>query len=479
MKTYRMFIGGEWVDALSGATFEDFNPYTGEVYAKVPKGDAGDADRVMAAAAAARIPYAATPPLLRSQILQRAAETLEASRQEFAEVMIAESGSTFGKAMFEISQTVDLLMTAGADSKRILGETFHNDPTKLSMTMRKPRGTVVAISPWNFPLILSMYKVAYSLATGNTVVLKPASETPVIGLKIGELFEKAGLPAGALNVITGPGSVLGEALVGDDRCSFVAFTGETQTGRKVAQKAAAGLKEYTLELGGKNPVIVLADADIEYAVKSVAFGAFLHQGEVCLSTDRVIVEKAIVEEFSQKLAAFAANLPVGDPSLPGTFIGPIINDEQLRKIDSHVKDAVAKGARLLTGGTYQGRLYRPTVLAGVTPSMQIYHEETFGPVTSIFAANDEKEALAIANDTRYGLSAGIVTKDLQKAIFLAEGLEAGMVHVNDGTVDADACCPFGGSKGSGHGREGGRYSVEHLTEVKWLTIQKGERSLPF
>ena len=356
MKTYRMFIGGEWVDALSGATFEDLNPYTGEVYAKVPKGDASDADRVMAAAAAARKPYAATPPLLRSQILQRAAEILEASRQEFADVLIAEGGSTFGKAMFEISQTADLLVTAGADSKRILGETFHNDPTKLSMTMRKPRGTVVAISPWNFPLILSMYKVAYSLATGNTVVLKPASETPVIGLKIGELFERAGLPAGALNVITGPGSVLGDALIGDDRCSFVAFTGETQTGRKIAQKAAARLTEYTLELGGKNPVIVLADADIEYAVKSVAFSAFLHQGEVCLSTDRVIVEKAIVEEFSQKLAALAANLPVGDPSLPGTFIGPVINDEQVRKIDRHVKDAVAKGARLLTGGTYQGRL---------------------------------------------------------------------------------------------------------------------------
>ncbi len=479
MKTYRMFSGGEWVDALSGATFEDLNPYTGEVYAKVPKGDASDADRAMAAAAAARIPYAATPPLQRSQILQRAAEILEASRQEFADVLIAEGGSTFGKAMFEISQTADLLVTAGADSKRILGETFHNDPAKLSMTMRKPRGTVVAISPWNFPLILSMYKVAYSLATGNTVVLKPASETPVIGLKIGELFERAGLPAGALNVITGPGSVLGDALIGDDRCSFVAFTGETQTGRKIAQKAAARLTEYTLELGGKNPIIVLADANIEYAVKSAAFSAFLHQGEVCLSTDRVIVEKAIVEEFSQKLAALAANLPVGDPSLPGTFIGPVINDEQVRKIDSHVKDAVAKGARLLTGGTYQGRLYRPTVLAGITPSMKIYHEETFGPVTSIFDATDEKEALAIANDTSYGLSAGIITKDLQKAIFLAEGLEAGMVHINDGTIDADSCCPFGGSKGSGHGREGGRYSMEHLTEVKWLTIQKGERALPF
>lgn len=479
MKNYQMFIGGKWVDAISGATFDDLNPYTGEVYARVAKGDAKDADRVMAAAYAARRQWADTPPLVRSQTLYKAAQLLEANRQEFADVLIAEGGGTFGKVMFEISQTVDLLETAAADSKRILGKTYHNDPTKLSMTLRRPRGTVVAISPWNFPLILSMYKVAYSIATGNTVVLKPASETPVIGTKIGELFEKAGLPPGVLNVITGPGSVLGDALIDDDRCSFVAITGETVTGRHVAMRAAAKLKEYTLELGGKNPLIILADADMEYAVKSAAFSAFLHQGEICMSVDRVIVEKSIVEEFSRNLAELAAHLPVGDPSLPTTFIGPIISDNQVQSIDAHVKDAVAKGAKLLTGGTYEGRLYKPTVLTNITPDMRIYYEETFGPVASIIPVNDEKEALAVANDTTYGLSAGIVTKDLEKAIFLAEGLEAGMVHVNDGSIDADACCPFGGCKASGQGREGGDYSVNELTEVKWVTIQKTKRMLPF
>ena len=479
MKNYQMFIGGQWVNALSGATFDDLNPYTGELYAKVARGDVKDADRVMAAAYAARKEWAATPPLARAQILNKAAQILEAGRQEFADVLIQEGGSAFGKAMFEISQTVDLIETAAADGKRILGETFHNDPGKLSMTIRRPRGTVVAISPWNFPLVLSMYKVAYALATGNTVVLKPASETPVIGLKIGELFEKAGLPAGALNVITGPGSILGDALIDDDRCSFVAITGETVTGRHVAQKAAAKLKEYTLELGGKNPVIILADADMEYAVKSTIFSAFLHQGEVCMSTDRVIVEKSIVEEFSKQLAGFASHLPVGDPALPTTFIGPVISDSQIQKIDAHVKDAVAKGAKLLTGGTYEGRLYQPTVLTNITRDMKIYYEETFGPITSIIPANDEKEALEIANDTTYGLSAGVITKDLEKAIFLAEGLEAGMVHVNDGSIDADACCPFGGCKTSGRGREGGQYSIEEMTEVKWITIQKRGRMLPF
>lgn len=479
METCKMLIDGQWVDASSGETFDDLNPYTGELYAKVPKGDARDADRSMTAAYAARQAWAATPAIARAQILSKASQILEANRQEFADVLTREGGGTVGKVMFEISQTVDLLDTAAADSKRILGETFQNDPAKLSMTIRRPKGTVVAITPWNFPLILSMYKVAYALATGNTVVLKPASETPVIGLKIGELFEKAGLPPGVLNIITGPGSILGDALIDDERCSFVTITGETTTGRHVAQRAAAGLKQYSLELGGKNPLIILADADLDYAVKSAAFSAYLHQGEICLSTDRVIVEKSIVEEFTKRLTALAANLPVGDPALPTTFIGPVISDKQIKSIDGHVKDAVAKGAKLLTGGTYEGRLYRPTLLTNITPDMKIYHEETFGPVASIIPVENEKEALKIANDTTYGLSAGVITKDLEKAIFLAEGLETGMVHVNDGSIDADACCPFGGCKGSGHGREGGRYSVEELTELKWVTIQKTKRPLPF
>lgn len=475
MKTHQMFIGGEWVDAVSGATFDDLNPYTGELYARVPKGDEKDADRAMAAAYAARKPWSSMPSLDRSLIISEAAQVLEKSRQEFADVLTAEGGSTFGKSMFEISQTVDLLLTAGADAKRILGETFHTDPAKLSMTLRRPKGTVLAISPWNFPLILSMYKVAYGLATGNTVVFKPSSETPVIGLKIGELFERAGLLPGALNVVTGPGSVLGNALIDDDRCSYVAITGETVTGRLVAQRAAANLKEYTLELGGKNPLIILADADIDYAVNAAAFGAFFHQGQICMSVGRIIVEKPIVEEFAGKLAEKAASLPAGDPAVPETVIGPLISDEHLRKVDGYVKDAVAAGAKLLAGGTHEGRVYQATVLTDVTRDMRAWQEEIFGPVAPILAVGDEKEALEVANDTMYGLSAGVITPNLEKAIYLAEGLEAGMVHVNDASVDAEASVPFGGSKWSGQGREGGRYSVDALTEMKWVTIQKQKR----
>ncbi len=479
MKTYQLFINGEWVDAASGATFDDFNPYTGEVYAQVAKADAKDADHAMAAAYAARKPWASMSAFDRALIIAKTGSILEESREEFAEVLTGEGGSTFGKAMFEISQTVDLLATAAADGKRILGETFHTDPTKLSMTLRSPRGTVVAISPWNFPLILSMYKVAYGLATGNTVVYKPASDTPVIGLKIGELFERAGLLPGALNVLTGPGSVLGDALIDDDRCSYVAFTGETETGRHIAQRAAAKLKEYTLEMGGKNPIIILADADIDYAVDAAAFGVFMHQGQICMAVGRVIVEESIVDEFAAKLAEKAKALPSGDPTQPQTVIGPLINDRAVEKVDAHVKDAVSKGAELLAGGTYEGRVYQATVLKNVTKEMRVYHEETFGPVAPIIAVQDEKQALEVANDTSYGLSSGIITKDLEKAIFLAEGMEAGMVHVGNASVDAEASVPFGGFKESGQGREGGFYSVESLTQVKWLTFEKSKHQYPF
>jgi acyl-CoA reductase-like NAD-dependent aldehyde dehydrogenase len=321
--------------------------------------------------------------------------------------------------------------------------------------------------------------VAYGLATGNTVVFKPSSETPVIGLKIGELFERAELLPGALNVVTGPGSVLGNALIDDDRCSYVTITGETTTGRYVAQRAAAGLKEYTLELGGKNPLIILADADIDYAVNAASFGAFMHQGQICMSVGRVIVEKPIVKEFAKKLAEKAASLPAGDPTVPTTVIGPLINDAQVQKVDGYVKDAVAAGAKLLAGGKYEGRVYQATVLSNVARGMRAWEEEIFGPVAPILAVGDYEEALEAANDTTYGLSAGVITPDLEKAIYLAEGLEAGMVHVNDACVDAEASVPFGGSKWSGQGREGGQYSIDGLTETKWVTIHKQKRSYPF
>ena len=306
-----------------------------------------------------------------------------------------------------------------------------------------------------------------------------ASETPVIGLKIGALLQEAGLPAGALNVVTGPGHIVGDALVKDERCAYVTITVDTKTGLQVAKTAAAQLKKYTLELGGKNPLIVLSDVDMDFAVDTAAFSVFLHQGQICMTAGRLIVAQEIVETFSQQLAAKAAKLPAGDPGDPATVVGPLINDAQVKSVDALVNDAVEKGAALLYGGKFEGRVYQPTVLKGVPPAMRIYHEETFGPVASIISVKDEKEALRIANDTQYGLSAGLLTNDITKALYLAEGLEAGMVHVNNGSIDADAVCPFGGCKSSGQGREGGRYSLESMTQIKWVTIEKKQKQYPF
>jgi len=479
MLNLKMFINNEWVDAKSGEVFDDFEPYSGELYAKVPKGGPEDVEAVMKAAYDARAGWASTQPMVRGEILRKVARIIEERRLEFADILQREGGSTFGKAMFEIDATIDLLYTAAADAKLVMGETYHTNLGRFNMSVRRPRGTIVTITPWNFPMILSMYKIAYGLATGNTVVHKPSSDTPHIALKVAEAFQEAGLPAGAFNVITGPGSTLGDLLVADKRCSYVAVTGETTTGRHVAVQAAKHFKEYYLELGGKNPLIILKDADIEYAVKTTIMSGFMHQGEICMSADRIIVEEPFAEEFSARLAEAVSHLPCGDPKDPATFIGPVIHDRQVRHIDSLVKDAVEKGAKLLTGGTYEGRVYAPTVLKDVTPDMKIYYEETFGPVVSIIPVKDVEEALRVANDTKYGLSSAVITSNYENAMFLANSLEAGMIHINGGTVDADSVAPFGGVKESGMGREGGRYSWEEFTEVHWLTMDIRKQQYPF
>jgi aldehyde dehydrogenase (NAD+) len=479
MEQLKMLIGGEWVAASSGETFSSMNPGTGEVYAEVAKANETDADKALQAAFDARKGWASTPPGERAKILFKASDLLAERVQEVAGVLINEGGAIFKKAMFETMYTVDLLRTAGEDAKRLLGETFPSDANKLSMTVYRPLGTVVALSPWNFPLLLAVNKVAYGLAAGNTVVLKPASETPGVGIKIGEILTEAGLPPGVLNVITGPGGVLGDYLVQDERTSLITLTGETTTGIHVAQKAAAKLKKYTLELGGKDPLIICDDVDLKHAVDAAAFGAFMHQGQICMSVERVIVQENIADEFARRLAEKAGSLKIGPPEDPETIVGPMINDQQVQVVHDQVTEAKEKGARVLTGGTYEGRVYKPTVLTGVTRDMKIFREETFGPTAPIITFKTDAEALDIANDCIYGLSSGVLTNDLQRALFLAENIESGMVHVNDQSVYDEPYCPFGGCKLSGVGREGGRHSMEEMSEVRWVTIQRGERHYPF
>jgi aldehyde dehydrogenase (NAD+) len=324
-----------------------------------------------------------------------------------------------------------------------------------------------------------MKKVVLALAAGNTFVLKPSEETPVTGLKIAELFERGGLPAGVLNVVPGAADEVGDVLLTDPRVRMLTFTGSTRVGRHLAVEAAKHMKKVTLELGGKNPLIVLRDADLDYAVRAACFGIFFHQGQVCMANSRIIVEAPVYDAFAEAFVARAKTYKVGDPRDPSTVIGPLIRRSQCSVIDEHVRDAVANGAHLLLGGNHRDNFYEPTVLGDVTSAMKIYDEESFGPVTSLIRVADSEEALHIANDTSYGLSSGVITNDLQKAFDLAMRIEAGMVHINDTTVSDEAHVPFGGTKMSGVGREGGRYSMEEMTELKWVTVQIGQRQFPF
>jgi acyl-CoA reductase-like NAD-dependent aldehyde dehydrogenase len=480
VRSYSLYIDGKWSSAADGAMADDFNPATGALFARVAQAGRADALRAIEAAYKARELWARMLVSERAAILLRAADILLTKVDEIREVLIEESGSTFGKSMFEVFYCVDLLRSAAGDARHIFGETLpHSMQGQVGMTVRQPLGVIGGIAPFNAPFLLAMKKVALALAAGNCFVLKPSEETPVTGLKIAELFEAAGLPPGVLNVVPGPARDVASVLLSDPRVRMITFTGSTQVGKLIAVEAAKHLKKITLEMGGKNPLIVLRDADVDYAVRAGCFGIYFHQGQVCMANSRIIVEAPVFDEFCEKFAARAKTYKVGDPHDPQTVIGPLIRRTQCAFIDEHVKDAVAKGAKVLTGGTHQDNFYQPTVIAGVTAEMRIFSEESFGPITSIIKAGSSEEALALANDTSYGLSAGVITNDLQKAMDLALRLESGMVHINDTTVSDEPHVPFGGIKNSGVGREGGRYSMEEMTELKWITVQLGQRQFPF
>jgi aldehyde dehydrogenase (NAD+) len=349
----------------------------------------------------------------------------------------------------------------------------------MSFAIRRPLGVVAGISPFNFPLILSTKKVCMALAAGNTLVLKPSEETSLVGLKIGEIFHQAGVPAGVLNVVPGDGPSLGEVLVKDPRVRLISFTGSTAVARSMAVECARYGKRIVLEMGGKSPLIILKDADVSYAVDTACFGLFIHQGQICMAGSRIIVEAPVYDVFLERFAAKVRTLKVGDPREHDTVIGPLIRGSQCGFIRSRIDAAEAAGARVLCGGTFEGNFFAPTVLADVRPGMAVFHDELFGPVASVIRAGDADDALRLANDARYGLSAAVLTNDLQLAMKFALGLESGMVHVNGPTVHDEPHVPFGGVKDSGMGREGGRWSMEEMTELKWITIQMGQRHYPF
>ena len=474
------YISGKTLDVPASALSDVINPANQRPFAKVFMAQAEHMRAAIDAADAAKAAWGNTLAAERERLLMRAADELEAARTEMVDLLIDEAGSTFGKAQFEVGFAANLVRSIAGEARRIHGDVFPADvPGLISMAIRRPLGVVAGISPFNFPVVLSLKKVAFGLACGNTFVLKPSEETSLVGLKLAEIFERAGFPAGVFNVVPGDGQTMAQALYDDSRVKLILFTGSTKVGRIIATECAKRGKRVVLEMGGKSPLIVLKDADLDYAVDTACFGIFIHQGQICMAGSRIIVEAPIYEEFLKGFAAKAQKMQVGDPRDPHTIIGPLIRASQCPMIDKKIKDAIAAGGRLLTGGKYEGNFYHPTIVADVTPDMAAFRDELFGPVAAVIKANDADHALALANNSTYGLSSAVLTNNLQLAMRFALELEAGMVHLNGPTIHDEGTIPFGGVKDSGSGREGGRWSIEEMTEVKWVTIQMGKRPYPF
>ena len=480
----KQFIGGDWVDAASGDTFDDLDPFTGDVVARVPAGTRADAAKAVDAAAAAFPAWAQSAPAVRQGVFLKAADVLESRRDEIVSLLARETGCTFGFGMFQMGFVAGLLRQAAATPYQPIGQVIPSDnPGTFALGVRKPVGVVGAIAPWNAALILSARSIAVPLAVGNTVVLKPSELSPVVGgLVWGEIFAEAGLPDGVLNIVAhAPGAAgpIGDELVENPAVRRINFTGSTETGRRLAEAAGRQLKRVVLELGGYNPLIVLADADLEYAVNATAFGAFLHQGQICMSARRIIVERPIADEFTTRLAEKTKTLKTGDPKEPDTIIGPLINDHALQTVKGRVDDAVSKGAKVLAGGVVEGACYQATLIADVPEDSDFARIETFGPVAAIEVVDSADEAVARANATAYGLASGILTSDPDRGVALAQQIEAGIVHVNDQPVGDEPQMPFGGVKDSGFGRFGGQAAAEEFTELRWITVQSGTHPFPF
>ncbi|MFI9380746.1 aldehyde dehydrogenase family protein [Kutzneria sp. NPDC052558] len=483
--TRELFIGGKDVPALSRHTTEDRNPYTGEVYAVVAAGGPEDITRAVDAAHEAFPAWAATRPAQRRRILLDAADILESKADEAARLMAEEVGEVAVFARFNVTLAANILRDAAAAVTQPQGEVLATDTEgQLSLALREPLGVVAAFSPWNAPLILGVRAFAVPIAVGNTVVLKPSEEAPIAcGLFLADIMAEAGLPAGVLNVVTNAAADAAEVartLIADKRVRTVNFTGSTNVGRIIGGIAAEHIKPAVLELGGKNALLVLDDADLDYAVNAATFGSFNNAGQICLSTDRILVHRSIAEEFTAKLAAKVAALPHGDPIDPATIVGPLVNAKAAARVSTLVHEAVAAGATVRTGGHQPaGARLAPTVLADVTPAMRIFTEEIFGPAVVVLTVDDDEQAIAIANDTEYGLTAGIITQNAARGLAIARRLQTGIVHVNDQTVDDEPQAPFGGVKSSGYGKFGGRWGVDAFTETRWLTLAGHHTVFPY
>jgi acyl-CoA reductase-like NAD-dependent aldehyde dehydrogenase len=484
VRSCQQLIGGEWVGASGGGTFDVFNPFTGDVVVQAPAGGREDAERAIAAAAAAAESWGKTPPGVRQAIFLKAADVLESRRDEIVAQLASETGATFGFSMFQMGFVPGLFRQAAGAAYAPTGQILPSDiPGCFAMAVRKPVGVVAAIAPWNAALILSARSIAAPLVFGNTVVLKPSELSPYVGGAVwGEIFAEAGLPDGVLNIVThapGEAAPVGDALVESPHVRRLNFTGSTNTGRRLAEAAGRNLKRVVLELGGQNPMIVLDDADVDYAVDAAAFGAFLHQGQICMSARRILVQEPIAEAFMAKLATKTAGLKAGDPREPDTIIGPLINRAAVDQVTRRVDEAVAAGARVLAGGESEGNVYRATLMTDVPADSELARVETFGPVATVEVVGSADEAIDRANATAYGLSSSIMTSDADRGMALAQRIDSGIVHINDQPVGDEPQVPFGGVKDSGWGRFGGTFAMDEFTEMRWITVQSEPRHFPF
>lgn len=476
-------LAGEWRQGRSERRLEVLDPFTQQSLLSLNLATREDLDEAFLAAREAQKDWAAMAPAARAAVLHRAVEIFDQRKDEIVDWIIKESGSTRIKAQIEWGAARAITLEAASFPSRVHGRILPNDiPGKESRVYRKPLGVVGVISPWNFPLHLTQRSLAPALALGNAVVVKPASDTPVTGgLLLAHIFEEAGLPPGVLSVVVGSGAEIGDAFVEHPVPAFISFTGSTEVGLNIGRLASGGkhLKHVALELGGNSPFVVLADADVEQAVNAAVVGKFLHQGQICMAVNRIIVEQPLVEEFSRRFVERVKALPYGDPSKAETVVGPVINQKQLQGLLQKIETANAEGATLLVGGEPQGNVLPPHVFGDVTADMEIAREEIFGPLVGIQAARDEAHALELANRSEYGLSSAVFTGSLERGVCFAQGIQAGMTHINDMPVNDAPNAAFGGEKNSGLGRFNGEWAIEEFTTDHWITVQHQPRRYPF
>ncbi|MDV4158976.1 MULTISPECIES: aldehyde dehydrogenase [Rhizobium] len=477
-----LLINGADRAASGGRTYDRFDPFTEKLASRAAAASLDDVAAAVDAAAAAFGTWSKTGPGQRRAILMKAADIMDSKVGEFTRLMIEETGATAPWAGFNVMLAANILREAGAMTTQISGEIIPSDkPGTLAMGVRQAAGVCLAIAPWNAPVILATRAIAMPIACGNTVVLKASEQCPGTHRLIATVLTEAGLPAGVVNVITNAPEDAPEivaALIAHPAVKRVNFTGSTKVGRIIAETCGKHLKPALLELGGKAPLVILDDADIDGAVNAAIFGAFMHQGQICMSTERIIVDETIADQFVAKLAARASQLPAGDPR-GHVVLGSLISLDAAKKMEELIADATAKGAKLVAGGKRSGTVVEATLLDHVTPEMRVYSEESFGPVKPIIRVSGEDEAIRIANDTEYGLSAAIFSRNVQRAMAVAAQIESGICHINGPTVHDEAQMPFGGVKGSGYGRFGGKAAIAEFTDLRWITVEDSAQHYPF